>query len=239
MKRFGCRLSIRATKSVAENSVADSSMIRQHFEHPDGATAVMESPQLWNKRCCYYTLTVYEAGKDPVVTRRDCDSPQAAREAAIARARHAMGDGWRFRQQRPAAPAPDVVVEVAASGQQTVVDTREAAIQRGVELVTGPAWTMAQLWDVLAEAFPVQSARQEAVARVLQIQQERRDAESRQRRAVEDTQRAAAVAAVRPRGRQQPLPAGPTPEEIEAATKRLAGGVLPGERQRRRINLGG
>ena len=48
----------------------------------------------------------------------------------------------------------------------------------------------------------------------------------------------AAVARVAPtRAKQRSLPA-QTDEDVAAATRRLAGGVLPGERKKRRINLG-
>ena len=91
-----------------------ASMIRQHFEHPDGATATLDMPAGW-ARDCHYILTVCEPGREPEVTRRDFDTPAAARAGAVARQRFALADGWQMRMQQPAHSPTARVMELFTS----------------------------------------------------------------------------------------------------------------------------
>jgi len=79
-------------------------MITRHFEHPSGATATLEMPAGWS-RSCYYILTSYAAtknklkatGQQPDVDRRTFATPEEARQAAVARERLALANGWKPR----------------------------------------------------------------------------------------------------------------------------------------------
>lgn len=122
---------------------------------------------------------------------------------------------------------------------------REAVIQRCADMPDMPEMPEMpemvandDIWNALAEAFPDAAARQDAMHRVVMIRQQRRDAAARAAAAAREQQRRELVAAVAQVHSPMPRRAQTIPVIDEDAIRRLAGGQMPGEKKRRRINLG-
>ena len=139
------------------------------------------------------------------------------------------------------------VVESQEADSETI--DREAAIQRCIDLDDNVRFLV--LWNELAAAFPDASERTQAIGRVMTLKAQRR-AEAREREQAEREQRdlerrrlaermlLSSAGVSQPAGILRPgrhnVPQ--TQTATDEAIKRLSGGQMPGEKHKRRINLG-
>src|SRR3990167_9689516 len=73
-------------------------MITRHFDHPSGASAALEMRAGWSKNS-YFVLAIERSGQRAIETdRQQFNSREEARQAAVAREREALANGWRPRR---------------------------------------------------------------------------------------------------------------------------------------------
>lgn len=87
------------------NSMAAGTITR-HFEHPSGATASLEMPAGWSRNCWYEVRATSAEGVSKAPDRKTFNSPEEARQAAVAHEREALASGWIPRILMPAAKNP-------------------------------------------------------------------------------------------------------------------------------------
>ena len=102
-------------------------MITRRYEHPDGGRCMISFPAGWSRKC-YYESTAANGG----VHKWDFDSPQAAREGAIAMEGGLLRGGWRAAGSRSDMPSVEEVADEASKQlltQRLIADDASAAAQ--------------------------------------------------------------------------------------------------------------